>query len=506
MGCVRITTLVPILKASIMYRILAGDSRDLTDVGKFIDLINEPPIKLRDLFNKNSDIFVTRAPGRLDIMGGIADYSGSLVLEMPIAEATLAAIQKSDDRRIKIVSLHVNSSKCSSYEMKLGDLEIGGIRDDYTAVKSFFSKKHSYRWASYAAGVFFVLKRELGVDFPIGARILISSQVPVGRGVSSSAALEVAVMQGICAAYNIDIAPRDLAILCQKVENLIVGAACGVMDQITAHCGVEGALTSLLCQPAEIGEPVKIPDEFEFWGIDSGVRHAVAGSNYSSVRVGAFMGYRIIADLAGLAAERIGPGLIRIDDPQWHGYLANIDPAEYEHEFSSQIPGSILGSDFLEKHDGTTDAVTTIDPAKTYAVRAPAEHAIYESSRVREFARLLTKSVSEDAENRLGELMFQSHRSYAACGLTEPCTDRIVEMVRDARDDGLLGARITGGGSGGTVAILARRGSRSVIMDLATRFAAETGKAPYIFHGSSPGCAAFGYLRLGAKLRSSDGI
>ncbi len=478
-----------------MYRICEGNPLRLADIGEFIDLINEPPVKLRNLFNKNSDIFVTRAPGRLDVMGGIADYSGSLVLEMPISEATLAAIQKCDDRKIKIVSFHVDSNKSSTFEMKLADLDINGGPRDYSEVRNFFSRNRHFHWASYAAGVFFVLKRELGIDFQTGARILISSQIPVGKGVSSSAALEVAVMQAVCTAYDIRVGPCELAMLCQKVENLIVGAACGVMDQITAHCGVENSLVSLLCQPAEIGEAVKIPDGLEFWGIDSGVRHAVAGSDYTSVRVGAFMGYRMIAENAGLDINQVADGLVEIHDSRWNGYLANVSPAEYESEFSLKIPVSISGQEFLDSYGGTTDTVTKVDPARLYAVKAPTEHAIYESSRVQSFAKLL-ESVTDDNVDNLGELMFESHKSYAACGLTESRTDRIVELVREHRGEGLFGARITGGGSGGTVVILARQDSRQVISQLAEQFGRETGQKPYVFHGSSPGCATFGHLRL----------
>jgi L-arabinokinase len=303
-------------------------------------------------------------------------------------------------------------------------------------------------------------------------------------------------MQAVCTAYDIHVGPRELAMLCQKVENSIVGAACGVMDQITAHCGVENSLVSLLCQPAEIGDAVKIPAGLELWGIDSGVRHTVAGSDYTSVRVGAFMGYRMIAEYAGLATKQVADGLVEVIDTRWRGFLANVSTAEYEREFSSNTPVSISGKEFLNIYGGTTDTVTKIDPARTYAVKAPTEHAIYESSRVQAFAKLLEEAKDDMDYDGLGELMFGSHKSYAACGLTESRTDRIVELVRENRGEGLFGARITGGGSGGTVAILVRRGSRQAIMQLAERFETETGQKPYIFHGSSPGCSSFGHLRL----------
>src|SRR5439155_15401674 len=107
---------------------------------------------------------------------------------------------------------------------------------------------------------------------------------------------------------DIPLPPRELALLCQVVENRIVGAPCGVMDQMTAACGEENRLLALLCQPAELQGQVSLPEEIAVWGIDSGVRHSVAGADYGSVRTGAFMGYRIIADLAGIPVMAREPG------------------------------------------------------------------------------------------------------------------------------------------------------------------------------------------------------
>jgi|CXWL01.1.fsa_nt_gi L-arabinokinase len=474
-----------------MYRVVEGNTRGLADVDEFIDLINSPTES--ELFDPSEDIYVARAPGRLDVMGGIADYSGSLVLEMPIAEATFAAVQRCPEKKLTILSRSGNRRKRFRFEIKLSELST-----DYNKVRARFSRDRRFHWASYIVGVFVVLRRELGADLTGGARFLVSSQIPIGKGVSSSAALEVSTMQAVCAAFDIQIEPLKLALLCQKVENAVVGAPCGVMDQTTSHCGVENSLLSLLCQPAEVKGIVNIPEEIEFWGIDSGVRHAVAGSDYSSVRIGAFMGYRIITELAGFKARKIGDHIVEIDDKRWGGYLCNVPPAEYERELAANIPTTISGADFLNRYSGTTDTVTRIDLANTYAVKAPTEHAIYENSRVNEFSTLLQGDMSDAALGNLGELMSASHASYAACGLTESGTDRIVELVRENRMHGVFGARITGGGSGGTVAILAKQGSESIISEIAEHYGRETGKRPYIFYGSSPGCSAFGHLTLRA--------
>jgi galactokinase len=474
-----------------MFKIVEGNTRDLADVGRFIDLINSPAGWARDLFGRGKDIFITRAPGRLDVMGGIADYSGSVVLEMPIAEATLAAVQKRGDRKLRIVSVHSDSENTLDFETDLSEIE-----KPYEDVRAYFSQNPSIHWASYITGVFTVLSREKEIHFQNGAYISISSDIPIGKGVSSSAAIEISTMQAICAAYGIQLGPLELAMLCQKVENLVVGAPCGVMDQVTSHCGEEGFLLELICRPARITGQIAIPGEVEFWGIDSGVRHAVSGSDYSSVRTGAFMGYRIIAHLADLAVSNICDQRVGIDDWRWHGYLSNVAPEQYEREFAASIPETLRGSDFLTEYGGTTDAVTRVDPGKTYAVKAPTGHGIYENFRVGGFSALLKTGINDNALTGMGSLMFESHASYAACGLTEPGTDRLVELVKENRDRGLYGARITGGGSGGTVAVLAEAGRKHMIQEIADRYARETGKKPYVFHGSSPGCSTFGYLRL----------
>jgi L-arabinokinase len=474
-----------------MYRIVEGNSRSLQDVERFIDLLNDVSVTFHNFFDQQKDIFLARAPGRLDVMGGIADYSGSLVLEMPIAEATITAVQTTDDEKITIRSLSRDDNEDLKFEISLSDLGT-----DYEAARKFFSSDPSNHWAAYVAGVFPVLRRECGFEFQTGARILISSDVLPGKGVSSSAALEVATMQAVCDAFGVNLEPTRLALLCQKVENLVVGAPCGIMDQMTSHCGVENSLISLFCRPAEIRETIYIPEGLEISGIDSGVRHAVTGADYTSVRVGAFMGYRMVAEAAGLKVRKISDGLIEIDDDRWHGYLSNISPTEYENEFFAGIPETIIGADFIAKYDGITDMVTKIAPDKAYPVRAATEFPIYENNRAAKFAKLLkSDSVLRHAE-KLGEMMFESHAGYAACGLTESGTNRIVRMVRENRGRGLCGARITGGGSGGTIAVLGKRGTNNVITEIAGQYADETGRTPYIFTGSSPGCHKFGYIRL----------
>lgn len=420
----------------------------------------------RELFAAGREIVVTRAPGRLDVMGGIADYSGSLVLQLPLAEATFAALQRGPSRRLQLVSLGR-----PPFEIALDALE--GM--SYEQARAFFRTS----WAAYAAGAFLVLMRERSVRFPEGARILIASDVPPGKGVSSSAALEVAVMTAVAAAFDVFLEPRETALLCQKVENLVVGAPCGVMDQMTAMCGEADRLLALLCQPAELQPSVALPEQLALFGIDSGVSHAVSGADYTSVRIGAFMGHRIL----GLAAN---------------DYLANLSPSLFDG-LQGRLPERMSGRQFLDLYGGTADPVTRVEPGREYPVRVCTAHPVYESSRVQAFAEQLNGSATEECLRRLGELMYESHASYGACGLGSPGTDRLVALAREAGPaQGVYGAKITGGGSGGTVAVMARRGAvgETAVGHIADAYARAVGHTVKVFYGSSPGAAAFGHLSL----------
>ena len=387
-------------------------------------------------FDSGVPISVGRAPGRLDVMGGIADYSGSLVLEMPIAEATFTAVQPNSSSTIKIVSFRNGRSQSPAhFSMPLSNL------DTYPTTQQaaeFFKQNPNDSWAAYVAGVLWILKLEKSVNFSTGFNILIDSTVPEGKGVSSSAAVEVATMQAISQSIdkaqdkplNLPLEPTQMAFLCQQVENGVANAPCGIMDQMTVVNGRQNKLLALLCQPAVIKGHVDIPPDLSFWGIDSGIRHAVSGSDYSSVRVGAFMGLKILQSVTGQS---------------WDNYLVTISPSRFEQTYRAQLPIDLLGQDFLDQYGELPDSVTAVTPNQTYAVQQPTAHPIYEHFRVQMFQKLLAGGVTNG--RLLGELMYQSHASYSACGLGSDGTDQIVELVRQAGpDSGLFGAKISGGG------------------------------------------------------------
>jgi galactokinase len=427
-----------------------------------------------------TETVVARAPGRLDVMGGIADYSGSLVLQLPTAEATWVAVQATSEPWVDISSggrqVRLECSLFSS-----SNVTYAGARRFWAGVKS------DRAWVAYVAGVITALAVERNAPLVSGLRIFIDSRVPEGKGVSSSAAIEVATMRAMAELMNVELDGVELATLCQKVENLVVGAPCGIMDQMTSACGQENRLLALRCQPAEVLGHVALPEGLAVWGVDSGIRHAVSGADYGTVRAAAFMGYRILRHHVG--------------GDRWEGYLANVTPSELAAHVAD-LPDSMTGRGFTETYGDHGDALTRIDADHAYPVRAATAHPVGEHHRIRCFAHVVKSAerltpLELETLSLLGEMMYQSHASYSACGLGSDGTDRLVALVREAGPvSGLFGAKITGGGSGGTVAILGRSDAGDAVRDVAQRYAAETGRGGYIFEGSSPGAMASPVQRI----------
>lgn len=535
------------------FEILHGDLHDLPDTKSFLDSLadlagrDSEKRQLREhkaaaaFFNWEEEIFVARAPGRLDVMGGIADYSGSLVLQLPTREACHVAVQVNHPSKqklwkhalarqqdkgqgftpvLQIVSYGAElSNRGPTFDMDLADFLEDGKPISYEKAHKYFAQDPSQKWAAYVAGTILVLMTELGVKFENGISMLVSSAVPEGKGVSSSASVEVASMSAIAAAHGLCISSRGLALLCQKVENHIVGAPCGVMDQMTSACGEADKLLAMICQPAEVLGLVEIPGHIRFWGFDSGIRHSVGGADYGSVRIGAFMGRKIVKSTASkmLSGSHSNGDIMNSHDLEDSSselleaesnldYLCNLWPHRYEASYTNLLPESMLGEKFLAKYGDHNDHVTVIDPKHNYSVKAAARHPIYENFRVKAFKALLTSAASDDQLTALGELMYQCHYSYSACGLGSDGTDRIVQLVQEMQhgklskgeDTSLFGAKITGGGSGGTVCVISRNSLRAnqQILEIQQRYKAATGYLPFVFEGSSPGAGKFGYLKI----------
>ncbi len=443
-------------------------------------------------FSVKKPVIVVRAPARLDCMGGIADYSGSLVCEMTLDRAVLLGIQARDDRNVVIHSAGVDELGLSpDVTIPLEDLVPGTGSVDYEALRLGFSTEPKTAWSAYVAGAFSVLQGEGFIDrFPHGATIVLVSDIPLRVGVSSSAALEIAAMHAVDLLYGTNLDGMSLAVLSQKVENLVVGAACGIMDQVTSALGTRDRLLSLLCQPHTVREQIPVPDGVNLIGINSGVRREIKGARYTNARIGAFMGLAIIQDHL-----RSGNGVA--NDP-YGGYLCNISTAEFVESYRSVLPSSVTGREFKRRYGNTPDTVTDIDPAETYKVRSRVEHPVYEHRRAQHFTRCIRKAGSTGEAlhfERAGRLMYASDWSYTyRCGLGSTETAWIVREIRKLGvEAGFYGAKITGGGAGGTVAVAGSDRMFDHLERLLARYGEHTGITAELFWGTSPGALEFGH-------------
>ncbi|MBI1391002.1 MAG: GHMP kinase [bacterium] len=449
----------------------------------------------RKFFGPGRAVYQASAPGRLDVMGGIADYSGGYVLQTTIAQRTSVDLALREDGILRVHSAAASrAGHAAEVETPVAAIAPPRKGDPWAhAHKALNSDPHT-AWAAYIFGCAVCLMIETGVKLS-GADFWIDAEVPIGKGVSSSAALEVAVMTALCEALGLRLPGNQTPILAQRVENRIVGAPCGLMDQLATCFGREGKLLPILCRPDRVGAPLAIPRGVHFIGVDSGVRHSVGGASYGEVRAAAFMAYTVIARELGASrravqtARRAGER----DGLPFGGYLTGVAPSRWLRDFAGLVPERIRGAEFTRRFGETIDPITEPKSSRTYAPRACAAHPVFEQHRVQQFEMLLqllnapktAKTVRAECLQQMGELMFQAHEGYNACGLGSPATDELVKRGLDAGpEQGVYGAKITGGGSGGAVCFLCEgaRGRRAVNR-IAREYAAAHDCEAVLFQG-----------------------
>jgi len=353
-----------------------------------------------------------RASGRLDLLGGVADYAGALVLQMPTRQGIDVGLEPAS-------VLVIGPAEFSVTEVsELAELPYPEMRA---------ALAHLPRWTLYPLGVVLVLVRHDVIGVP-HVRVSVTSDLPASVGVASSAALEVATARALAP----DVDPLRLAALCQEAENHVVGAPCGIMDQVAVVAGIPGTVLPVLCRPASVDPPVRLPQGFEAVGWPTGALHDVGAAPYTRARTAAFMGKRLVEADAGRS---------------WSWISQLPAPAV------ARLPDAVDGAAFLDRWDGTSDRIAAVDPDTVYPVRAATAFGGDEHRRAE---AALTGLQGGDLVP-LGPLMAASHRGYAAMGLGHPSADEVVEQALS--HPGVIGARSSGGGSGGTVVVLTRRGA-----------------------------------------------
>lgn len=312
------------------------------------------------------------APGRVELLGNHTDYNGGVVLSAAIDLGISAQGRRRDDGKILLTSDGIS-----------GVVEAGV--DDLTASGS---------WADYPLGV---TKMLIEAGYPVGGfEAEFSSTLPLGAGLSSSAALEVCTAVLLMKLYEFDLGRLDLAKLCRKGENEFVGVSCGLLDQVSSIFGKKENAIFLDCR-AETVENVALPDDVALLVVNSGVKHALTGGEYNERREQCFAAAKIL----GVPALRDATS----------AQLAAADMPELVKRRAAHITG---------ENERVFEALADLrqGSAAVFGRNMSASH----------------RSSRENFENSTPEL------------------DALVEIT--CAQEGVLGARLTGGGFGGAMVAL----------------------------------------------------
>lgn len=454
---------------------------------------------------KGGQVIVTHAPARLDIMGGVADYCGANVFEMTLDRTAIAACQAREDRNLCAVTLRAGSQFKPNFHLALDSFYADGSLKTYPQVQGYLNQEPSTAWASYILGGFYVLLKEGKINqFPHGAAIVIKSDIPIGGGVASSAAVEVATLMALNQLYNLELGAMEIARLAQIVENRIAGAPCGIMDQVTAVAGTSTKILSILCQPDKILEFVSSPLNVSFVGIHTKVQRSTASTAYIDTRIGAFMGLTILKAAFASEAEASseeGNYAQKISDALADNYLCNVSVQEFHEQCESLLPEQMHGEEFLEKYGEIVDTATQVEPEKIYPVKSRVEHMIYENARTQQFIAAI-KNAGKDPQHiqdyltEAGNLMYESNASYRdLAGLGSPEVDGLVNIAQKIGEQGgIYGAKITGGGGGGTVALLCHGSIENSLTQVLAAYKLAWGIDGELIRGNAAGAYEFGHM------------
>lgn len=338
---------------------------------------------LREAFGETAA--AARAPGRVNLIGDHVDYCGGVVMPLAIDRDCVATIHP---------DATASDGICVASLLGGDDHVIGW--DDICEPGRRAAKGS---WQSYVLGVVAGLAERGSVEPLRGCRLAVATDVPLGAGLSSSAALEVSVAVAVASHCGISIEGIELAKLCQRAEHRFAGVPCGLMDQAISVLGREGHLVMLDCA-TEQTRAVPVPQACELVVVNSGVSHSLADGEYGKRR----------AVCEAVASE--------------------------------------LGIEQLAH--AKIEAISDLDAS----VQPFARHVVTETHRVHRAAELLAAGDLRGC----GLVMFESHASLrddfkVSC----PEIDAIVASLRGA--GGVLGARMTGGGFGGCVVALIEPGT-----------------------------------------------
>lgn len=439
---------------------------------------------------------VASAPGRVDIMGGLAEYAGSLVLNMPLAERACVAIQRRSEPDLSIrwtPSLGLDGREATVLPMsKL--LGPDGAPVDTDRGRALTQGQAAHHLRCIVGAIVEMFRSRPALRCEGGLSVVGGSKLDDFGDAGRDAAMTAATIVALAGVFDVPLDPTEGMEICQRVENEWLDAPVGAADAACALAGQANTLTEVRTESGTLAGSVCLPEDLVLFGVDCGVVHPEWKLRYERVRTAAFMGRELI--------ERI----VRHDelsDLQWNGHVSHIRIADYVGQFRDRLPTKLKGSDYLERFGETGDPLTRIDPSFNYKIRSRTEHHIYEHARARDLVECLRHAIDGHDERSLieaGELMYASHWSYGQrCGLGSIETDFLVNaMRRQGVEAGIYGAKISGRGCGGTVAVLMRPSEKAwTAIDAAmSSYESKTGHKATLLRGSSPGAIVDGAQRV----------
>lgn len=441
-------------------------------------------------FEKNGRVIITRAPARLDVMGGIAAYCGGSVFGLTLARSAVVGCQARQDRRLSVLSFDAAMQGYqSALRISVDDFYTDGTLKSYEAVRRLFGYSPQIAWTGYVLGGFFALLKEGVIDhLPHGAAVMVRSNIPAEAGIGSSTAIGVAALTAINHLYELNLSALEIARIGRIVESRIVGVPSSGVDTITIAAGQQDRLLSVLCQPDPILETVPLPPNTNLIGIHSRAQRRPSDSAYIDARTAAFMGLTILQKTLDLETLR-------------DNYLCRLSVTDFREKCWKILPARLKGEDFLDRYGETVDPLTEVNPHKVYAVRSRVEHPIYEHPRTERFIEHLKKA-NVNPQNlhyhltEAGKLMYASDwSSRFRAGLGLPEVEQIVRSIRKVGvRGGLYGAKVTSNGS--TVAVLCHGDVSNAMIQVLSAYKLAWGLDAEVFAGSSPGAFEFGHVML----------
>jgi galactokinase len=352
---------------------------------------------------------VSRAPGRVNLIGEHTDYNDGFVMPAALEFATLVAAAPRADRRLRVYSLNLEA---------MGELDLDAP-----------GAAGRHDWSDYVFGAAVMLERS-GRRLK-GADLVVSTDVPLGAGLSSSAALEVSAAHALLAAAGLEFEPVAIAKICQQAENDYVGMRCGIMDQYVSACGVKGNALLIDCRSLE-SRNVPIAPNLRLLIANSNVRHQHAGGEYNARREACEEGVRLLRPALGPIAA-----------------LRDVTMSELEAN-RERLPDLVFRR---------------------------CRHIVTENARVLDAERTL-KSGDFVA---CGRAMNASHASMRDdFEITCPEIDFLAELAQ--RTEGVYGSRMTGGGFGGcTVSLVEASAVERVSRILVDGYRAGCGREAEVF-------------------------